>query len=470
MGASQRACYGAAMKRSAIRLPRWQSLWLAGWLRHREGPEPLPDPPAELARWRVAGSTPEQRVLQRAADLLGESAERLPPALRRAGWALAALCLLIGLLGAAGVFTLLGRGDQPVNVVWAWLALLGPHLLMFLLWMVGLFAGAAPPWSGRSLLALGERVPGLFPDRDLLKAAWDGLAQAGLGRWLLSALSHLLWMAALGGALIGLLLALSLRRYGFTWETTILPAAWFESLVGALAWLPGQLGFPQPGTDLVAASGESPVASDVARRAWSFWLVGGLLVYGLLPRALALLLCRWRMGRALRALQLPWQQPYYALLARRLAPRSTRLGIADADAGSEAPVHWVLGGVGEGAAAVGLDLPAEWPWPPEVNGLLDLGRCETREQRARALHRLCDHPAAKLLVVVEAAQSPDRGALGWIGELAAHCRSLAVLAAGPDRDGRGALWRDALRARGLADSCLPADAGAAARWLAEAQT
>lgn len=453
------------MKRSAITLPRWQALWLAGWLGHREGPEPPPDPPAELARWRAAGASPEARVLLRAADRLGDSAARLAPALRRIGWALAGLCLLLALLGAAGVFTLLGRGDQPVNVVWAWLALLGPHLLMFLLWLIGLFAGAAPPWAGRSLLALGERIPGLFPDRDLLKAAWDGLAQAGLGRWLLSSLTHLLWMAALSGALCGLLLALSLRRYGFTWETTILPAAWFEGLVATLAFLPGQLGFPQPAPELVAASGESPVASDLARRTWSFWLVGGLLVYGLLPRALALLFCRWRLGRSLRALQLPWQQPYYALLARRLAPRSARLGIVDADAGNEAPTPWVLGGVGEGGAVVGLDLPAEWPWPPSGADLLDLGRCESREQRAAALHALCDRPAAKLLVVVEAAQSPDRGALGWIGELALHCRALAVLVAGPDRDGRGGLWRDALRQRGLADDCLPADQAAAAAWL-----
>lgn len=457
------------MKRSAPTQPRWRALWLAAWQRHREGTEPPPDPPAELARWRADGEDAEQRVLLRARQLLGDKADRLAEGLRRCAWALAGVCVVVALLGAAGVFTLLGRGGQPVNAVWAWLALLGPNLLMFGLWLIGLFAGAAPPWAGRSLLALAQRIPGLFPERAVLQAAWDGLGQAGLGRWLFSALSHLLWLAALSGALAGLLLALSLRRYGFTWETTILPAAWFQALVGVLAWLPGQLGFPQPDTALVAASGELPVASDSARRAWSFWLLGGLVVYGLLPRVLALLVCRWRLTAALRVLQLPWQQPYYALLARRLAPHSARLGIIDAEGHEPDLVPWVLGGVGEGAAAAGLDLPQDWPWPLAVPGLDDLGRCESREERAAALHRLADHPAEKLLVVVEMAQSPDRGGLRWIGELAAHCRALGVLLAGPDRDDRGALWRAALRARGLPADCLFAEPAAAERWLAGTQ-
>jgi hypothetical protein len=258
---------------------------------------------------------------------------------------------------------------------------------------------------------------------------------------LLSAVSHLLWLAVLGGALLGLLLALSLRRYGFTWETTILPAAWFESMVAALAWLPGALGLPQPDAVLVAASGEGPVASSAARRAWSFWLLGGLLLYGLLPRSVALWLCRWRLRRALQTLQLPWQHPYYAVLQQRLAPRSTRLGVVDADSGAGAPEPLVMGGVGEGSALLGIDLPPDWPWPPLASDARDLGRCAHREQRAAVLQALTDAPAAKLLVVVEGAQSPDRGTLRFMGELCAHCRALGVLLAGADRDQRRALWR-----------------------------
>lgn len=448
-------------------LPRWQSLWLVGWQQCREGETPEPDAPEQLALWREQGADGEQRLLLRARHRLGAAAARLAPVPRRLAWALAALCLLVGLLSAAGVWSLLGTGERPVNVVWAWLALLGPHLLMFTLWLLGLLIGRAPPWSGRSLAALAERLPGLLPDRAAVEALWDGLREAGAGRWLFSALSHLVWLAALGGALVGLLLALSLRRYGFTWETTILPATWFESAVGVLAWLPAALGLPQPDAALVAASGEGPVASSAARRAWSFWLLGGLLIYGLLPRLIALLVCRWRLRRALRTLQVPWQRPYYAVLQRRLAPRSTRLGVVDADPGADVPEPFVLGGVGEGCAVLGLDLPADWPWPPVAPAARDLGRCESREQRRAVLHALTDRPAAKLLVVVEGAQSPDRGTLRFLGELCTHCRQLGVWLAGDDRDQRRALWRQQLQAHGLPERCAFEDERDALGWLDE---
>jgi hypothetical protein len=448
-------------------LPRWLSLWLIGWQHRREGEMPPPDPPALLAQWREQGADAEQRLLLRARHHLGPAAARLAPLPRRLGWALAGLCLLLGLASATGVWSLLGTGERPVNVVWTWLALLGPHVLMFLLWLLSLVLGGAPPWAGRTLAALGERLPGMLPERAVAEAAWDGLQASGATRWLLSALSHLLWLAALAGALIGLLLALSLRRYGFTWETTILPAAWFDGLVGTLAWLPSLLGLPQPDAALVAASAEGPVASSAARRAWSFWLLGGLILYGVLPRLVALLVCRWRLKRTLGDLRVPWQQPYYAVLQRRLSPRSSRLGVVDADAGDDAPLPFLLGGVGEGAAVLGIDLPTDWPWPLATGGVRDLGRCEQREQRAVALQALTDAPAAKLLVVVEAAQSPDRGSLRFLAELCPHTRRLGVLLAGPDRDQRRALWRQSLSAHGLAAADILDSEAAARAWLQE---
>jgi hypothetical protein len=457
------------MEAPDLSLPRWQSLWLIGWQRHREGDSPEPDAPEQLALWRTAAADAEQRLLLRARHRLGADAARLAPLPRRLGWAFAVLCLLLAGSAAIGAWSLLGSGERPVNVVWTWLALLGPHLLLFLLWLLSLLWGATPPWSGRQLAALAARLPGLLPERAVAAALWEGLAASGAGRWLLAALAHLLWLAALCGALLGLLLALSLRRYGFTWETTLLPGHWFEALVAALAWLPAALGLPQPDAALVAASAEAPVASSAARQAWSFWLLGGLLLYGLLPRLLALLLCRWRLRRALAGLQLPWQQPYYAVLQRRLAPTSARLGVVDADPGADAPVLLRPGGVGEGAAVLGLDLPADWPWPPLATAARDLGRCEGREQRHAARQALGDAPAAQLLVVVEAAQSPDRGTLRYLAALAAHCRRLGVWLAGADRDERRALWRQQLQGHGLGAADILDDAAAAQAWLQAAR-
>lgn len=448
-------------------LPRWHALWLIAWQQRREGAEPEPDSPAWLARWSEGGADREQRALLRAQHRLGADAGHLGAALRRACWGLAAVCVLLALGGALGVLSLLGDGHRPVNVVWAWLGLLGPHLLLFALWLASLVAGAGLPFAGRSLLALGQRLPGLLPEAPAMQALWEGLRQHGLARWGLSLLSHLLWLAALGGALIGLLLALSLRRYGFHWETTILPASWFETLVAALAWLPGLLGLPQPDPALVSASGDAAPGEQAARRAWSFWLVGGLLIYGLLPRLAAALFCTWRLRRGLARLRLPWEQPYYALLGRRLAPRSTRLGVVDADPGADRVERWARSEVGEGAALLGIDLPPHEPWPPVASAARDLGRCESREQRTQALDRLAQAPAARLLVVIEAAQSPDRAALRLLGGLSQHARELAVLLAGPDRDQRRGLWKAQLLDRGLPEDRVLEQPAHAEAWLAE---
>ncbi|WP_262358980.1 DUF2868 domain-containing protein, partial [Bordetella pertussis] len=61
------------------------------------------------------------------------------------------------------------------------------------------------------------------PDAALIpQALLDLLARAGALRWLLGAVSHILWLAALCAALATLLIVLSTASYRFVWATTLL--------------------------------------------------------------------------------------------------------------------------------------------------------------------------------------------------------------------------------------------------------
>ncbi|HFK2116932.1 TPA: DUF2868 domain-containing protein, partial [Pseudomonas aeruginosa] len=156
------------------------------------------------------------------------------------------------------------------------------------------------------------------------------LGRRRLARWGLGALVHGLWLLGLLTALAMLLGLLATRRYGFVWETTILGSDTFIALTQALGALPALLGFPLPDAELIRASGDAALASEAARHAWAGWLVGVLLVYGVLPRALLGLLCLWRWKRGLAHLDLDLDDPGYSLLRERLMPASERLGVSDA--------------------------------------------------------------------------------------------------------------------------------------------
>ncbi|MGV8294385.1 DUF2868 domain-containing protein, partial [Pseudomonas aeruginosa] len=77
------------------------------------------------------------RILARAQALAQR--ENLVPLVdgwRRSAFAVLALLLLLALLSGAGVAAgALGDGGRAVNVLWALAALLGLHLLTFVLWL-----------------------------------------------------------------------------------------------------------------------------------------------------------------------------------------------------------------------------------------------------------------------------------------------------------------------------------------------
>lgn len=406
---------------STISPSPFERLWLCEAVRLTEAHAgPLDDAEANR-RARLHGSGLAERIEFRALWLAQR--DGLFDALRR--WRRAftltglALLLLAVLTGASLALGALGDGRQPVNVFWALGSLLGLHLLTLLGWLAAqlLFRdkGAA---LGRLWLWLSERLARDARAAHLGAALPSLLQRRGLEPWLFGLATHMLWLVALLSALAMLLAMLSARHYGFIWETTLLSAETFVSLTQALGSLPALLGFSVPDTAQIAASGFSAPADDLARRAWAGWLIGMLVVYGVLPRLLLALLClgRWQHGRARLALDL--DAPGYAQLRERLQPSSEVLGVWEPAPVALAQSHAGQVDAGSGALLVAIELDEDQPWPPALpKGVASAGVLDSREQRRQLLEQLTRFPPQRLAIACDPRRSPDRGTLVLIAEL-----------------------------------------------------
>ncbi|WP_233236018.1 DUF2868 domain-containing protein [Bordetella sp. LUAb4] len=496
-------------------------LWLAETLRLREEHWGPVDDVQAVRQARLAPGPLPQRVLLRA-RLLGRQTglDACLASWRRAAGIGLTLLAGIGLMAGIGAaLGALGDGSRAVNVLHALGALLGLHALTFLFWLGasavtprGAVQGLARVWLWASRrLARG-------PDAGLAAQALLSLLARGGGlRWLFGAVSHLVWLLALTAALATLLLVLSTASYRFIWATTLLEPQTFVRLTDLLGWLPARLGFSVPDAALVAASDGTRALPALAQAQWSMWLIGALVIYGILPRLLAWLLSVFMLRRALAGLRLDLDLPGYAGLASRLAP----VDILDDDApappaGSGSGLGPSLGhasaaAVGAAPTLVGLELAPDLPWPPVPlpPTVADGGNLDTREQRRKLLDALAARPAPRLLIVCDTRQTPDRGALALIAELSAVARDTRLwlleasartgapsdaqagahtdaqtgahtdahtdaarsgfhISAHTDTDAlpsRAAAWRDQLRAAGVADEDLLHDAEPALRWL-----
>ena len=472
-------------------LTPFQSRWLAELVRRHEEHHGALDDARIHADARAAAPDFEDRLLHRA-DALGaregwrEAILRWQARARVLLLAAAVLALVLGFGAAAGV---LGDGTRPVNVVWTLGGLLGVHLFSLLLWLVtlALQGGARGGFQhggvlGRAWLALTGFLDRSKAAADLPLALGGLLGRGRLAAWGVGAANHALWCAALLGATLGVLALLATRRYGFVWETTILPADTFVALSAALGALPGMLGFPVPDAATVAASGDAPMLDEAGRRAWAGWLVGAVVVYGVLPRLVLALLCvaLWRRGT--RRLALDLSRPGYARLRPLLMPDSERIGVRDPEpAAMPHPQRHVAVAHGDGGAvAVAIELGDDLAWPHAlVAGRGDAadaapawedgGRLDSREQRRGARARFAAHPPVRLVVAVDARQTPDRGSLGLIAELADHAQATRVWLAGIDaaaeHAGRLRQWREGLAGIGLGEEAVLVDARAAWVWL-----
>ncbi|WP_276487687.1 DUF2868 domain-containing protein [Ectopseudomonas mendocina] len=439
-------------------LTAFDRLWLCEAVRLTEAHGGLLDDAEANRRAIAAGGSLARRIEARALwlaerDGLIEALRQWRRALRLAALALLLLAVLAGVSLAFGA---LGDGRRPVNVFWALGSLLGLHLLSLLAWLAAQLLlrdkGAA---LGRLWLWLSERLARDARVAHLGAALASLLQRRRLEPWLFGLATHALWLTALSSALVMLLIMLSARHYGFLWETTLLGPDAFVGLTQALGSLPGLLGFSVPAPEQVVASGASVPTDDLARRAWAGWLIGVLVVYGLLPRALLALYCLWHWQRGRARLSLDENAADYAPLRERLQPSSEVLGIWDPAPASLPHVHAGQSDTGHGALMVAIELDEDIAWPPALpSGVTDAGVLDSREQRRQLLEQLTRFPPQRLAIVCDPRRSPDRGTLALIAELsrcAAQTRIwLLQPAAGRALDAeRLQDWHDALSGLGL---------------------
>jgi hypothetical protein len=123
------------------------------------------------------------------------------------------------------------------------------------------------------------------------------------------------------------------------------------------------------------------------------------------------------------------------------------------------------------------------PWPPATApaAVRVAGNLDSREQRHALLDALARAPARRLLIACDARQTPDRGALALIADLAGKAAQTRVwLLAGDSGDSgnsgdhapaagasidRAAAWRTRLIETGMAPEAIMRDLHEPLRWL-----
>ena len=407
------------------------NLWLTETILLRvEHAGPLDDLEANRLARSAGGDLPAR--IQRRALWLAERdglANALKHWLQGARLALIVLAVLAVISGAGLAFAALGDGQTPVNVFWALGSLLGLNLILLLSWALGLvFAGEHGASLGRLWLWLSEKLARDAKAAQLAPALLLLLQRQKLNRWAIGVLVNGLWLLAMLSALVMLLTLMATRRYGFVWETTLLSADTFVATTRTLGALPALFGFTIPTVDMIRASGDAALNIESARQAWATWLVGVLVVYGVLPRLLLALFCLWRWKTGQAKLRLDLNLPGYAPLRERLMPTSERLGISDA---APEHLHRVESGVSDlqsdGALLVAIELDDQRPWPPPLpKNVSDAGILDSRESRHKLLEQLSRFPPARLAIACDPRRSPDRGSLALIAELARNASETRV--------------------------------------------
>lgn len=219
------------------------------------------------------------------------------------------LTLMWFVLGFVALFTLL-QADM-VNFFYVLVCLLGVHTLMLVLWLGWLLFA---PRNKPNFLANFISPNHLVRHKDRLTQSAVAVYEAQLQhkgmKWYISRLSHQFWLASLSGMLCALVFMLLVKNYTFVWQSTLLENSVIQQIVHWMAWLPEKVGFAVP-TDsdiLQAQNSQNPSSQPVAFR-WGMLLIGSLLMYGIVPRAVVWLLSLLMLKT--QRLPLDIKQPYY---------------------------------------------------------------------------------------------------------------------------------------------------------------
>ncbi len=326
--------------------------------------------------------------------------------------------------GFLGLFTLLQA--NVVNFFYVLVCLLGFHTVMLVGWLVFTLINrgkASSNWFA-SFVSPSYLIRG---KDDVTQAAVKlyerQLEHSGM-RWYLGKFSHQLWLATLTGMLLAIIFLLVVRQYSFSWESTLLSDQALISLTQILGWLPSMVGFDVPTEAAIVQSRLVTDALPLAiARQWSSLLIGSLLMYGIIPRALAWGFCAlmFRSKKMRLDLKLPYYQKIINFWQRK---------VIDADDFKQAPAPVApKAAISPGNKLVALlEYPSEqqywWQAASAIaadEAVENFGIVDDRQDMARLHAYLDQHPVQVLLGIHDKAL-PDRGTLRKLDQIATHAK------------------------------------------------
>lgn len=285
---------------------------------------------------------------------------------------LLAVSLLALVAGAVTSVKALGNAGAQLNIFWVLGVLLGLSWLSLLFWFATLLlnrdnAGVLAPLFSKLLGRLLPERPQPSAKQAAGRVWLQRLLFSPSGFLRLGWITHGLWSAYLLGGLLGLLLLFATRQFDFVWESTLLGGESFVQLTQALTPPLAALGVPVPDAKQILASSldQTPADAVQTRRVWALFLLGCVLIYGLLPRLVIGLICV--LGeRRLQARQIfDLNQPYYIRLQREFWPQASRSTVLDADDQPplSSPASATPKAIPPNCLWLGLELPNDLPLP-----------------------------------------------------------------------------------------------------------
>lgn len=460
-------------------------------LRDRERPLEVLLPRDAAIREQIGADALEGRALylawldalpDRKSPSVGRRAARFVETL---GAFLALLGLLLGASGVAG-WLLIDTG-LPVNVVNFWLVLAGAQGLLSLLWLAAVLPGlrlrALPLLGGLVVLLqdlarcipaaagwLLSRLPGgsraeLLAEVGRLRAL-DWL-YGRLRFWLLLRASQVFAVAFNVGAVAAFVLIPYVDDPAFGWRSRLLDADQLHQVVEVVS-LPWSPLLPEIGVDLdeIRATRYSSVQQHLERigrrplresedpwAAWWPFLLASLVCYGLVPRAIFLVVAALRTRSERNGASLDHaefvrlrdrlKRPHVETRASDSDPPAPRLMGAESGGGERVPLGegplelLIWSGIGLEAAVLAAAVEARFGTRPTA--IHDVGGLETARDRV-ALDALADSGEGVVALLVEAWEPPVADYVDFVSALRGVLGSKrAVVIALCNRDEAGAL-------------------------------
>ncbi len=342
----------------------------------------------------------------------------------RAGRIILVLAAVLGGLAAINA-----TGDAAtLNIYWLLVVLLGFNFFSMVLWGIGITLNVQGLSSGIAA-QLARWLPFRIRKKEkdsistlAARAWWETCLFGSVGKWRTSMLTHQFWLVYLlagSGALVLLMLA---RQYDFVWGTTLLPENSLPELTQFLATPMQLIGLTAPDSQQIAASRIGAGVQDaIIRNAWAEFLMGALIVYGILPRLILTLFAFLMLKLSEYRYKLDLYLPYYVTLRQNLITNEFVASVIDHDPGivQEHPIPVIEQGRNqsfpEAALTIGIELDNHIIWP---KGMICQENVADQETLMRTVEMIRKSRHA-LLIGVAAHRLPDRGVQRIIKKLIA---------------------------------------------------